>query len=149
MHFDLIIFFHFVFSDKQSNSDFEIVIFSIKSRETLTVTCCGRHELLLVDEEHFAGVVADNVVAPASQFELLSIVGEGKASHSRADDGAETRVGNDVDPGHRGVGVGDDIVQSVAVEAAVLVVEIEVAPNAEFLFRFKDFLRQNTYIISC
>ena len=43
-------------------------------------------------------------------------------------------VGDDVDPRHGGVGVGNHVVAAIVVEAAVLVVELQVAPYAEVAF---------------
>ena len=166
LNFDLVVFFHAVECGKETDGDFEVVVFGIEGGPTLAVSCRGREELVLVYEEHLAGGVADDVVAPCGEFELLCVVGEGEAGHGGRDDESEVVfVGNNVDPGHGGVGVGDDIIAvpssfgtvcstsvafpsvetagtvcstSVAfpsVETAVLVVEFEVARYAEFFLR--------------
>ena len=98
----------------------------------------GRHKLFFPDKQHFAGIVADNVVAPAGQLELLRVVGKGESCHGGAHHASEVPVGDHVHPRHRRVGVGHHIVHAVIVEAAILVVEFEAAPDTELLFRFQD-----------
>ena len=127
----LVVFLHAVVGHEDAYFDGHIVVVGIEGGESLAVTCCGGDELLFVDEEHLAGVVAHDIIAPAGQFELLGIVGKGESRHGGTDYAAEVGIGNHVDPWHRGVGVGDDIVAAVLVEAAVLVVVLQTAPYAE------------------
>ena len=101
------------------------------------MTCRGGQELFFVYQQHLAGVVADYVVAPACEFELLCVVGKGKSRHGGAHHASEMGVGNDVHPRHRGVGVGNHVVAAAVVETAVLVVEFEVAPHAELFLGFQ------------
>ena len=127
----LVVFLKTLAGHEHAHHHLEVVVFGIKGREALSVTCGGGNKLLLVDEEHLGGVVPHDVVAPSGEFETLCVEGEGEASHRGAYNAAEPRVGEHVDPRHGGVGVGDHIVVTVAVEAAVLVVEIQRAPHTE------------------
>ena len=148
----LIVLLGLVDRHEDSHGDGHVVVFGVEGRPALTVSCGGRHKLVLVDEQHLAGVVAHDVVAPASEFELLCVVSEGESGHGAADDASEVLlVGQHVDPGHGRVGVGDHVVaMPVAffrvclvavtpsfVEASVLVVELKVAPHAEVAFRLQ------------
>ncbi len=130
-YLNLVVFLHAVVGHEDAYFDGHIVVVGIEGGESLAVTCCGGDELLFVDEEHLAGVVAHDIIAPAGQFELLGIVGEGESRHGGTDYAAEVGIGNHVDPWHRGVGVSDHIVAAILVEAAVLVVVLQTAPYAE------------------
>ena len=118
--------------DEHTHLDDHVVIVGIEGREALAVASGSGYELLLVDKEHLGGVVAHDVVAPAGEFELLGVVGKGESRHGGADDASESGVGNHIDPRHGGVGIGDNIVLAVVVEAAILVVVIQRTPHTEF-----------------
>ena len=128
---DLVVFFETFGRDKDADLDVEVVILGVESRKSLSMTRRGRNELFLVDEQHFGSVVAHHIVAPSGEFKLLGVEGKSKTRHGGADDTSETRIGHDVHPRHRGVGVRYHIVASFVVETSVLVVEVETAPYAE------------------
>ena len=143
---DLVVLLHAVESDEEADSDTEVVVFGVEGGPASRMASGCREEAAVVDEEHFGGWVADHVVGPSGQFELLSVVGKGEAGHGGGDDEAEggtlavfaAGIGDDVDPGHGGVGVGDDVVAPIVVKAAVLVIEFEVAPDTEFALGFEQ-----------
>ena len=148
----LVVFLGLVASHEEAHGDAEGVVVGVEGRPALTVARSGGDELTAVpsagicsagvafaDEEHLAGIVAHDVVAPAGELELLRVVGEGEACHRGADDTAEVLlISNDVDPRHGGVGVGDHIVAAVIVEAAILIIVSQVAPHAKFLAGLQD-----------
>ena len=129
---DLVVFLHAVDRHEKAHVDLEVVVVGIECRPALAVTGCGGEELPFVHQQHLAGSVAHDVVAPTSKFELLGVVGEGEAGHRRAYDAAEVAlVGQDINPRHRRVGVGDDIVATTFVKSTILVVVVERAPHTE------------------
>ena len=132
LDFDLVIFLGTLCRDEETHHDRHVVVFGVEGREALSVACRGGDKLLTVDEQHFRCIVADDVVAPARQFELLGVEGEGEARHGGADHATKARIGDDVDPRHGGVGVGDHIVAALLVKASVLVVVLKRTPHAEF-----------------
>ena len=94
---------------------------------------------MAVDEQHLTGRVAHDVVAPACEFELLCVECKGEAGHGGADDAAEVvLIGDNVDPRHGCVGIGDDVV--VTVKTTVLVVELQRAPDTEFASGLQDWI---------
>ena len=126
----LVVLLCFVAGHEDTHGDAEGVVVGVEGRPALAVARGGGDELAAVDEEHLAGVVAHDVVAPARELELLRVVGESEARHGGTDDTAEVvLVGDDI--------VGDHIVAPVVVEAAVLVIVAQVAPHAELLARFE------------
>ena len=143
---DLVVLLHTVESDEEPDSDTEVIVFGIEGGPACRMASGCGEEAAVIDEEHLGSRVADHVVGPGRQFELLCVVGEGEAGHGGGDNEAKggalasfaAGIGDDVDPGHGGVGVGDDIVAPVVVKAAVLVIEFEVAPDTEFALRLEQ-----------